>query len=92
MASTNGDLKDMDQTKKSALPSKGEVAFRFIACTTIALALYYTPELKRASDTSDPTTVQADALLAGSVPKPSLGACASSDGRGLLIDAAMKAD
>lgn len=82
----------MDQTKKITLPSKGEVAFRFIACTTIALALYYTPELKWSSDASYATAVQADALPDAFVPAPSLEACAARESRDLLIDAAMKAN
>lgn len=82
----------MDQTNKIALPSKGEVAFRFIACTAIALALYYTPELKWSSDASYATAVQADALLEASVPGPSLETCAARDSRDPLIDPAMKAN
>ena len=82
----------MDQTTRNALPSKGEVAFRFLACTTIACTLYYTPELRWTPDASDIPSVQADAMLAASVPEATLAACASRDGRGLLIDAAMKAN
>ncbi len=82
----------MDQTTDRALPSKGEVAFRFVACTMIALALYYTPELKWSSDASDAATVQADTMPAMSGRDASLEACISPARRSLLIDAAMRAN
>ncbi len=79
----------MNQTKTGPLPSRGEVAFRFLACTGIALALYYTPELKWSPDAA---TAQADVTLTAPVPEPSLEACAGRDNRDLLIDAAMRAN
>lgn len=82
----------MDQTTGHGLPSKGEVAFRFVACTAIALALYSTPEMKWSSGASDAATVQADTMLAAPEPEAPLEACVVRDASGLSIDAATTAN
>lgn len=82
----------MDPTKGSTLPSKGEVAFRFIACTTIALTLYYTPALRWSSSASEAAMVQAEAMLTAPLPSVSFDTCASVRSRGRLIATAGNAN
>ncbi|WP_182084411.1 hypothetical protein [Aureimonas sp. ME7] len=81
----------MDQTKTCTPTSKREVAFRFVACTGIALALYYTPELRWSADQSASSSVQADTLLRMPAPEQTIDTCAARDERGLL-DVASKAE
>lgn len=82
----------MDQTRRSLRPSKSEVAIRFVACTGLALALYYTAELKWSPDASAYLAVQADAMLAAAASEATFDACASIDTNDLLSDTAMKAN
>lgn len=82
----------MDRTRRSLRPSKSEVALRFVACTGLALALYYTAELKWSPDASAYLAAQADAMLAAAASEATVDACASMDSRDLPFDAAMKAN
>ncbi len=75
------------------MPSKSEVAFRFVACTGIALALYYTPELKcRPAAHRTPRRSRRTPSSARPMPNAALDACAARKASDLLVDAAMRAN
>ncbi|RIY01386.1 hypothetical protein D3218_08485 [Aureimonas flava] len=80
----------MEQDKTGATPSKGEVAFRFIACTSVALALYYTPDLRWSSTTSAPQqAAQIDAASTETASDTSVRSCSGGDEALLLADVAI---